>query len=136
MKQIKQFHLLQVEFLWSCEVHQFWCLLLLLFSPLYLLLVLLLVCIHVSVDGTLHCAFAFYATARETAGMWLQLNGKVFSLKNAGELVLSCHQTWGIRLDNWYFGRKGKEIRLLWRPCYSLGLKEYFLNGFLLFYLF
>lgn len=85
-------------------------------------------CSHVSVDGTLHCAFAFCATARETAGMWLQLDGKVFSLKNAGELVLSCHKTWGIRLDNWYFGRRGREIHLFWMLCYSLGLKGYFLK--------
>ena len=111
------------------------------FSIIYLLLVLLLVslCIHVSVDGTLHCAFAFYARARETAGMWLQLDGKVFSLKNAGELVLSCHKTWGIRLDNWYFGRKGK-ISLFWRSYYSLRLNEYFLKwvfkNILLFYLY
>jgi hypothetical protein len=25
--------------------------------------------VHVSVDGTLHCAFTFYIAARETAGM-------------------------------------------------------------------
>ena len=87
---------------------------------------------HVSVDGTLHCAFAVYAAARETAGMWLQLDGKVFSLKNAGELVLSCHKTWGIRLDNWYFGRKGRDIRLFWMLCYSFRIQRIFLKmGFL-----